>query len=62
MGRMYRPGQKMNLYWILTFSVTPSIFASHLKMDLQMWAAVLGDFLFTSRGTAGKQGVKSSQG
>jgi len=60
--------EKRNLYQLLNFSVTPSIFGHHFKvlmrfipkiseipgMDSQMWAAVLGDFLLPSRRTTGK--------
>ena len=52
--------EKRNGFWVLHFSVALSIFGGHFKvscqniseipgiseMDLQMWAAVLGDCLF----------------
>ena len=53
-------GLETNLYWFFNFSVTSflqpikSFEAFHAKMDLQMWAAVLGYFLFSSCRTVGK--------
>ena len=61
---MGRYGQEKEPLLFFKFSVAPSIFGGHFKvwkhlipgiseMNVQMWTAVLGDFLFPSQRTAG---------